>query len=53
MKKNQRNQDKPDPSGRFAGPSRTWAAICHFGMPGCYLALLMAVFSNASFTGIN
>ena len=27
-------QDKPDPSGRFVGPFRTWAATCHFGVSG-------------------
>ncbi|MEX8547055.1 MAG: hypothetical protein V5804_05580 [Mucilaginibacter sp.] len=27
-------QDKPDPSGRFVRPFRTWANTCRFGMYG-------------------
>jgi len=27
MKKNQRNQEQPDPSGRLFGPFRTYALI--------------------------
>ncbi|WP_299290543.1 hypothetical protein [uncultured Mucilaginibacter sp.] len=53
MKKNQRNQDKPDPSGRFVRPFRTWAETWHFGISSDYFALSKAVFSNASFIGIN
>ncbi|MEX8546564.1 MAG: hypothetical protein V5804_03100 [Mucilaginibacter sp.] len=46
-------QDKPDPSGRFVRPFRTWAVTCCFGISNGYLALLKAIFSDASFTGIN
>jgi len=30
--KEPKNQDKPDPSGRFVGPFRTWAETCRFCM---------------------
>ncbi|WP_299291432.1 hypothetical protein [uncultured Mucilaginibacter sp.] len=32
--KEPKNQDKPDPSGRFVRPFRTWAKTCCFGMQG-------------------
>ncbi len=30
--KEPKDQDKPDPSGRFVGPSRTWVETYRFGL---------------------
>ncbi|MEX8548346.1 MAG: hypothetical protein V5804_12155 [Mucilaginibacter sp.] len=37
-------QDKPDPSGRFVGPFRTWAETCRFGISAVIVRLLNNLF---------